>query len=328
MTSLLSIGLLLVSAASGQEPAPADTTSEAGIEEPSASAPGDRTHLYLRQGVAVAGWPSGLLSDSRAELRTPLYRSDSIVFQDTSAGVGARVAVTPAFVEAGPRISLAPVDVFDVDLSAGVVHYWPGKFGPLPTDQLGGTLEADRAPLVEQNVSTTGLTLQATPTLKAKVGRVIIFDAWTLRHHRLAEPEVDASDGAKPWVYEPFTDLIVGWTDTVIEHQPGLLVELIPDHGGAWLRVGGTMRDRWSVETGDRSLSAGALVAVKPGRAEAVPTIAGLALAYAIDDDRRGGVPFLGMQAAWVLRRGLSSRTSTTASQVFALTGGAPSGGA
>lgn len=328
MTTLLSACLLLVSPASAQEPAPADTSVEAATVELPTADPSDRTHLFLRQGVAVAGWPSGLLSDSRAEIRTPLHRSDSIVFQDTYAGVGARVAVTPAFVEAGPRISLAPIDVFDVDLSAGAVHYWTGQFGPLPTDHLGGTLEADRAPFADQTVSTTGLTLQAAPTLKAKVGPVIVFDAWTVRHFRLAEPEADASGATQDWIYEPFTDLIVGWTDTVIEHQPGLLVELIPDNGGAWLRVGGTMRDRWSVETGDRSLSAGALVAVKPGRSEAVPTIAGLALAYAIDDDRRGGVPFLGMQASWTLRRGLSSRPSTAVSQVLSLPDAPHPGGA
>jgi hypothetical protein len=280
------IALTLMLAAAFAQDAPAD--------------PADTTHLYIRQGVAGGGWPTGALSDTRFEVRTPLHRSDSIVFQDTSAGAGARVAVTPAFVEAGPRVSLAPIDIFDMDLSANVIRYWGGQYGPLPTDQLGGTLSADRELRVGENVSSTGLTLQATPTLKAKVGPVIAFDAWTIRHVRMQQP-----DGAEGWVYEPFTDMIVAWTDTIVEHQPGLLFEAIPDEGGAWLRVGATLRDRMALATGDRSIAAGGLIAVKPGASEAVPTIAALALAYARDDDHVGGAPFIGVQAAWTMRRAL-----------------------
>ena len=137
-----------------------------------------------------------------------------------------------------------------------------------------------------------GLVLEAAPTLKAKVGRVIVFDAWTVRHQRLDAPQNGADgEAAQPWHYEPFTDLILSWTDTVVDVKP--------DEGGSWLRVGGTMRDKWSMGTGDRSLAAGLLVAAKPGKSAAVPSLAGMALMYGIDDDRVGGVPFLGLQASW-----------------------------
>ncbi len=266
----------------------------------------DGAHAHLQQKAAVAGWPTGALSVTRAELRTPLHRSDSVLFQDTHAGIGARVNASPAFVQSGVQASLAPIDVFDVDLFAGGINYWPGDFAPLPTDVRGGTLSSDRSTRADETVGARGLVLEAAPTLKAKVGRIIVFDAWTVRHQRLDAPTLTADGGeAQPWHYEPFTDLILSWTDTVVEHQPGLLVDIKPDEGGSWFRVGATMRDKRSLGTGDRSQSAGLLLAAKPGEKEAVPTLAGMALMYTIDDDRQGGVPFLGLQASWSIDRGL-----------------------
>ncbi len=280
----MSLAVLLAAAASTPASAAEDT---------------DRAHLWVRHAAAVAGWPSGALSDTRVQVRTPLRRTDSVLFQDTTAGVGARTALTPAFAEAGAHATLAPIAIFDVDLFAGGVTYWPGAFGPRPTDHRGDTLPGDSDAAGFDRVGTSGLVVSANPTLKAKVGRVIVFDSWTVRHQRLAP------GAAAPWVIEPYTDLVLGWTDTVIEHQPGVLVDIIPDEGAAWLRVGGTMRDRRSRVTEDRSLSAGGLVAMKTGAKPGAPTFAGMALAYAVDDDRVGLAPYLGLQASWQWTRGL-----------------------
>lgn len=58
----------------------------------------DEPGLWLRQAVGFGGWPSGAVSDTRLQYRAPLHRSESIVFRDTYAGVGGRLAVTPAVV--------------------------------------------------------------------------------------------------------------------------------------------------------------------------------------------------------------------------------------
>ena len=301
--SLVATALCLLSASSTALAAEGDAVSAATVASADAT---DGVHFWTKEKVAVAGWPTGALGVSMGQLRAPLKRSDSILFQDTYAGVGAKVAASPAFLQAGPTVSLAPVDVFDIDLFAGGISYWPGGFAPLPTDVRGGTLSDDRSARADETVGARGLVLEAAPTLKAKVGRVIVFDAWTVRHQRLDAPQNGADgEAAQPWHYEPFTDLILSWTDTVVEHQPGVLLDVKPDEGGAWLRVGGTMRDKWSTGTGDRSLSAGLLVAAKPGKSATVPTLAGMALMYGIDDDRVGGVPFLGLQASWSAERSL-----------------------
>jgi hypothetical protein len=262
----------------------------------------DRGHLWVRQSAAIAGWPTGALSDSRAQLRTPLHRSESVLFQDTVAGIGARARISPAFSEAGVHATIAPIAIFDVNLFVGGITYWDGGFAPLPTSERGGTLPDSRAARAGENVATRGMVVSAQPTLKAKVGRVIVFDSWTIRQQRLSPTSAET---AQPWVYEPFSDLVLAWEDTTFEHQPGVLVDIVPDEGGAWLRVGGTMRDRWSLETGDRSAAAGALVATKPGASKAVPTIAAMGLAYVIDDERVGATPYVGLQAAWSFTRGL-----------------------
>ena len=82
----------------------------------------DSPSIYGRQALAVAGWPTGLLSNTIVEVRTPLHRSESVLFQTTSAGLGAQVLATPAFVSVGPRLSLAPIEVFDVNFKAA--HGW------------------------------------------------------------------------------------------------------------------------------------------------------------------------------------------------------------
>lgn len=259
----------------------------------------DQRHVWAKSATAVAGFPSGARFDNTAEIRTPLHRSDSVLFQDTVAGIGGRAAVTPAFSEVGAHATFAPVAIFDVHAFVGGITYWEGGFGPTPTDHRGGTLPADKAASGAEPVGTSGLLVSVNPTLKAKVGRVIVFDSWTVRHQRLDQ------GSNEPWMLEPFTDLVVGWTDTVVQHQPGVLVEVVEDTGGSWLRVGGTMRDRRSLLTEDRSLAAGGLVAAKTGASAAAPTVAGMALAYAVDDDRVGLAPWIGLQASWQWTRGL-----------------------
>ena len=41
----------------------------------------DGPWLFGKQAIGAGGWPTGLMSDTVVQLRVPLHRSDSIVFQ-------------------------------------------------------------------------------------------------------------------------------------------------------------------------------------------------------------------------------------------------------
>lgn len=79
-----------------------------------------------------------------------MYRSKSMVFQSTYAGIGADIALSPAFATGEVRLALAPIDVFDVNLRAGRGYYFDNGLGLLPFDRLTGTLDAERGARAEE----------------------------------------------------------------------------------------------------------------------------------------------------------------------------------
>lgn len=261
--------------------------------------PTDGAHLWTRQAVGASGWPAGAITDTRVQYRAPLHRSKSIVFQDTFAGVGARVAATPVFVAVGPRISLAPIDVFDLDLQASYLGYYGGRgIGLLPMDATEGKLESEREDLA--SVKGGALQVTAAPTVKLKLGPVIAFDAWTFGWTSL----LPGQEPTTAFAYEPFTDLVVAWEEITVEQQAAVLFELVPDEGGAFLWVGGSARDRLALESKDRSTTAGLVIRGRPAKGKAVPNLVGQGLFYLNDADRGFGdgkepVPSLALLAEW-----------------------------
>ncbi|TNE90438.1 MAG: hypothetical protein EP330_08055 [Deltaproteobacteria bacterium] len=269
-------------------------------EEIAPADPTDGTHLWARQAVAVAGWPAGAISDTRVQVRAPMYRSDSIVFQDTYMGAGARIAATPAFSEVGPRLSIAPIDVFDMDLQASYIRYYGGTgIGLLPMTATEGKLESERADIA--SVKGDAIRLSAIPTFKIKVGPIIAFDSWTISYTQIA-PE---KEHTKDLVYEPFNDLVTQWTDITLEQQGAVIYEVIPDEGGVFFWAGATARDRLAVGSKDRSTTAGLVLRARPAKGKGVPTLTGQALMYLNDADRVGHVPSLALLADWQLRKSL-----------------------
>lgn len=280
---------LLALVSSSQEPTPTTPPTD----------PTDGTHLWTRQAVGASGWPAGAISDTRVQLRAPLHRSESIVFQDTFVGAGARVAATPVFVAVGPRVSVAPIDIFDLDLQASYVTYYGGRgIGLLPMEATEGKLETERADLPA--VTGGAWQLSAAPTLKLKLGPIIAFDAWTFGWTRLLPGQPHPST----FVYEPFTDLVVAWEEVTVEQQGAVIAEVVPDEGGAFLWVGATARDRLALTSKDRSTAVGLVIRGRPARGRAVPNLVGQALFYVNDADRGLGegkvpVPNLALLAEW-----------------------------
>lgn len=253
---------------------------------------------WNRTAIGFGGWPSGAIADTRLQYRAPLHRSRSILFRETYAGIGGRLALTPTYADVGPRLSLAPIDIFDVDLQASFVGYWPTRYGPLPFDELRGTLEADRGARSDQAFSTWALALTVAPTLKLKAGPLVAIDTWTITRWQIARPaDVDA-----PWMYEPYTDLLLSFADTTVEHQAMLLLTAVPgDDGGARLWLGPTYRDRRALSSGDRSAVLGGVAWFRLGKAGWLPQGVVQVLPYLVDGDRVGGAPNAQAQLYWVI---------------------------
>ncbi|MCO4746399.1 MAG: hypothetical protein KC912_16500 [Proteobacteria bacterium] len=289
MTALL----LLAALASAQEVSP----EPQAVESADAT---DGVHIWAQQRVAVAGWPQGAMSDTRVQVRAPMHRSKSVLFQDTYAGAGMRAAVTPAFTAVGPRLSIAPLDIFDLDVQASYIRYYGGKgIGLIAFPETAHKLESDR----EGRASTKGDALQVTaaPTLKLKLGPIIAFDSWTFGYTSIAPGQAHDEE----MVYEPYSDLVVEWNDITIEQQGAVIYEIVPDEGAAFFWAGVTARDRLAVRSQDRSTTAGLVLRGRPAKGKAMPTITGQALMYLNDADRVGMAPSLALLADWKLAKAL-----------------------
>ncbi len=256
----------------------------------------DAPSWWLRQSVGGGLFPEGALLDTRGQYRVPLHRSASRVFKDTYAGAGLRVAFSPINAEVGPRLSISPIDVFDLEVQASYLGYysWGGR-GLLPFDAPSGKDTDARKAREAEGFSASGLLVAATPTIKLKFGPIVVFDACTFTALHLENPLGLAS----PYLYEPTRDLVVAWDDVLVENQGGVLYEVLPGGQKPLLRIGATVRDRMALGSGDRSLVAGGIVSFKPGTTPAVPTINVLALFYLIDADRVGTAPNLQAAATW-----------------------------
>lgn len=250
--------------------------------------------LWSRQLVGAGAFPLGALSDTRVQVRAPGHRSDSVLFQDTYQGAGLRVQLSPAFVDLGPRLSIAPIDVFDLDLQASWTGY-AGPFAPIGFSELTGKLESDRDARPDEPFPLSKVELAASPTLKAKVGPIVAFDSATFSLVQAQRPE----DQLDPYWYEPYRDLVLAWEDVTVENQGAVAWMVLPGEDRPKLWLGGTARYRAALVSTDHTAAAGLLVVCKPGTSATMPTFVGQALAWLADEERVGTAPNLNLAATW-----------------------------
>lgn len=298
-TTLLAALLVLITASTARAEEPTADDAETAQD---AEAPGP--WLWVKPSVAVAYGPLGLIGEATVQARAPLYRSDSIVFQDTYAGIGGRVAITPAFVEVGPRFSLAPIDIFDVDFQLSWVGVWPSSSGLLPYTKLGGKLDSQREERKGDAVAGHILYASVTPTFKLKVGPVIAFTSADFAWLQVLRPE--SSDS--PFVYEPYRDMLIRPTDVVLTSYTGLLVEIFDGEKTAvLLRTGALLRHTQAFRSGDVSTAVGGVITVKPGRKPGWPTVLLAVLGYVRDADRALSAPNIQLQVGWEFDRPIAA---------------------
>ena len=257
----------------------------------------DDPGLYFRQQVGFGGWPTGLMSDTRIQYRTPLTRKEgSLMLNDTYAGAGMMARVSPAFSEVGPRVSVSPVDVFSLDLQASRVQYYSKTYGLMGFSQASGKLGSERVERAENGdgVAAGGWSVTAAPTVKIKLGPIVAFDSWTVQYFAIDQA------AQTEFTYEPWRDQVIAWNDVAFDHEAAVLLTAVDsDDGGPTFWLGGWARDRWSLEGPDRSTTVGPAIVTRPGRGKYVPNVLGRAMFYATDGDRVGTAPNLQCALIW-----------------------------
>ncbi len=267
----------------------------AAATEPTPESVDPGPSIWAKQTVGVGLFPKGALSDTKVQYRIPGHRSDSALFQNTYYGLGGRFQLSPAFVDIGPRLSIAPVDVFDLDVQGSWTGY-AGPFGPLPMEGVDARAESARnLRSDDEHMVMHKVELMVSPTVKAKVGPVIAFNSTNIGILKAFAPEGVEAD---LW-YEPYRDMVVAYDDVTIENQTAVVYEALDGQNKPKLWLGGTSRYRRALVSKDHYTTAGALVVYKPGTAPAVPTLIGQVLFFVDDPERVGTAPSVNLAATW-----------------------------
>ena len=126
---------LLGSEALASEVAPAEA-AEAGVDRPA-------PWLMVREGFWYRLWPAGIdCGHSRSGTSSPAPLRLGPVSEHLCGDWGPGVRVSPAFVDGGLLVSLAPIDVFDVDFSVDLTGTWPSSSGQLMYSEPSGKTDS------------------------------------------------------------------------------------------------------------------------------------------------------------------------------------------
>ena len=285
------------------EPADApEKQADAPAEKPAPPAPAP--YFHFTPTIGVQAFPLGVAFYGAPQLRMSLYRSESPLFRTTHLGIGPWFRVTPAFMEIGPRLDFAPLEILSVSVTARYVRNWTGSAGSrIPVSALTDKRYATRDAAVDTAVPGSAFELVVSPTLRLRGGPVIVVYNLTWTFSKLF-----FDDGATPGpVYDSVLDLYINATEFSIVQQAVVLIEALDGvKVKPVLRLGATVRHRRARTTGDRSVNVGFIGMVKPVPHFAAPNIILQILPYVLDET--GGrvlwAPHIQIGLQWTLEKG------------------------
>ncbi len=286
-------------ARAGEPPLP----SEEAVPPPSSSSEGPPDQpppwMWLREQLVVGGWPTLVQSETRLQGRMALKRSSSLLFRNTYAGAGGVLAVSPAYLRVGPRLSIQPLDVFELEVQGDWSLCFPMSSGLLPYDTLSGKLNAQREAREDEAPLGQMWSFTVSPTVRLKGGPVVVLANLQVTWVQVVDPDEDRST----YVYDVSRDLIIERKEMILQQQYALLGELLPGGDRVLLRAGAVLRHRVAVGSGDLSLVIGAMVMMKPRPLPAWPTFILQILPYVREADRVGTFPQILGVAQWEISR-------------------------
>lgn len=247
-TILLSAGLFLASlaitaTAAAQEKVP----EEAPIAEPTEAAEAAEksdelgNHLHVHSAFALRAIPIGTQLTLDAGYNIRLSDSDSLLLKDTYLEIGAATNSSPSNFWGGAYIEAVPLAVLKLRLQAQSLHYF-GTFGYLyyPEDQTNPdwTIDSIGGDPGEGNPA-SGLLLDATAQLQAKVGNVVAMVPFKYRYI-----DMDVTEN----YYESTFDFLLAPTDQMWMIQPMLAYVFTFDD--SWLLTGLRWEHAETIELG------------------------------------------------------------------------------
>lgn len=278
-----------------------------------------------RHQVAASYFPIGLRYAYRGEYRMPLWDDEaSVLFEKTWLAPGIYFEATPAYVRAGPQIDFTPIAIFDVTAEAIGFAYF-GTFSGVtvfdsPDAYFGA--RAVQSAKAEGCTSTVGdpslcfpdavidhehrldgknrsygLRLTVSPTLKAKVGPIIIAIPGEVHRFMVARPDGETGD----WFYEPQLDALLGFKDTVIMSSPVLFYAIREDTDDdpRFFYLGLRGDYQTVLGSGDTTARLGPMAVFDPGVKRAVPTLVVFTQAYLTSPIHPTFPPYIAAAALW-----------------------------
>lgn len=252
----------------------------------------DTPHLWVREYTGIALRPSGVIVDVATEARVPVMRFGGAIFNDTFAGAGARLAVSPAHLDLAARASFKPMDILPITVEGVYTSYWESPWGVYGRDEVPGQLGPDRRPAYEADIdyAAYALALSVSPTLQLKVGPVAAFTNVAMTWLR-----VRPAPAANPYVWEPYRGMVVAPDDRIIEHTSALLFDPFDGNDTPIFRIGAVLRGRTGHQTGDTTVMLGGITQWRPGRNAHDADFTLLVAPYLQDPDFRIGSPYFAL---------------------------------
>lgn len=255
----------------------------------------------FQEQLAVSWFGKGLRFAMSAEDRFALWdKPGDLLFEETYLAPGAYLELTPAYARVGPRVHWKPIAVFELTLEA----VWSGYFGtfsgvtdfPEPdSDYSEAAFETDA--VIARARAGHGWRFGASPTLQARVGRVIVAVPNDFYHMRMTTPD----DATGAYWYEPQFDAMLAWNDTVMINN-GLVFWSFADDkpdDARFFWLGAQYTHQYVFETEDRQQKVGPMVVFKPAKPKWVPTVVAFAQAWVQAPTRAVFPPYLAGALIW-----------------------------
>lgn len=247
---------------------------------------------YFRHQLAASYWPLGLRYANTSQYRFSLWDQEgSTLFDKTYLGAGLYSELTPAYIRVGPRLSFAPIAIFDMNLEA-VGSYYFGTFSGITdfdtVDFPYLNVDAFEAQKEDRRSAGMGVRLSLAPTLKARVKDIVVAIPFEVQHFVMRPPD----DSTGPFFYEPQADVIMKFQDTIMSAGVVAFYAITDDtkEDPRFYWAGARADYQKVLGTGDTSAKAGPMVVFHPGTGKYVPTIVVFSEVY-LDEQLEGGRP-------------------------------------
>lgn len=171
--------------------------------------------LFLDQNIQGSYNPLGLQLVTKLFYRIPLIRRSGILWESTKLEFGIQNNLSPAYDFAGAFVSIEPIALFNLTLSAQAAGYYTALgYGLYPLSGYGAGYNGAALDSVTAK-NGTGIVLSAAPTIKAAVGPIAVLDTGSLSWFR--------ANGGSGYFYEIAGDTVLAGSDIEIGNQAYLL---------------------------------------------------------------------------------------------------------